>query len=403
MFELQGKYAKAKIFTDLTDNESISQVMTMLNQPFAEGQTIRMMPDIHAGAGCTVGTTMTVTDKACPNLVGVDIGCGMHAVMLEETEIDFQSLDDAIRAHVPSGFAIRGDLSKEAETLYDQCCLEKLRCAKSCDLDKAYHSIGSLGGGNHFIEVDKAKDGRLWLVVHSGSRHLGLEVANFYQKLAVKELHSASKDAQKEVIARLKAEGRQRDIPQALKDLRPPYMGVPDALCWCEGQSFEDYVHDLKIAQYMADLNRRAIAGAILECMGLHAVDSFTTIHNYLDTDQMILRKGAVSAKKGERLLIPMNMRDGSLICIGKGNPDWNFSAPHGAGRLMSRAAAKASIDMTAFKDSMEGIWTTSVSYSTIDESPMAYKPMQSIVENIVETVDIVDVIKPVYNFKAGD
>ena len=399
MFEVNGRYGSAKIFTDLVDNESISQVVNMLNRPFAEGQTIRMMPDIHAGAGCTVGTTMTVTDKICPNLIGVDIGCGMYAVRLEETDMDFGLLDSVIRKHVPSGFEIREKPLKQAE----KTRIGDLLCRSFCDTDRAEKSVGTLGGGNHFIEMDRDSEGRLWLVVHSGSRHLGMEVAGYYQKAAVKSLHAVPHELIADTIRRLKEEGRQTEIQAEITKLKPPYGNVPDALCWCDGYLFDHYVHDMEITQEYAGINRRAIADTILYHMNLHPADEFTTVHNYLDTENMILRKGAVAAKKGQRLLIPMNMRDGSLVCIGKGNPDWNFSAPHGAGRLMSRSAAKQRISLEEYEDSMKGVWTTSVGVSTIDESPMAYKPMESIVENIKDTVDIVDVIRPVYNFKAGD
>ena len=399
MIEIKGKHGSAKIFTDLVDQESISQVITMLNQPFAQGQTIRMMPDIHAGAGCTVGTTMTVTDKVCPNLIGVDIGCGMYAVQLNETEIDFRLLDVCIRQYIPSGFNIHESPVAMADTIN----LNDLFCAHSCNLDRAKASIGSLGGGNHFIEVDRDENGHLWLVIHSGSRHLGTEVASYYQKQAIKNLHDTPKELIQNTIRQLKAEGRQSEIQTAIQALTPPGASIPDALCWCEGTLFEQYVHDMKITQQFAVLNRHAMAEIIINRMDLHPVDSFTTIHNYLDTDHMILRKGAVATYDGQRLLIPMNMRDGSLICTGKGNPDWNCSAPHGAGRLMSRSAAKQQISLAEFQNSMNGIWTTSVGTSTIDESPMAYKPMDAIVDNIGPTVEIEQVIKPVYNFKASE
>lgn len=398
MFEVNGKYGTAKIFTDLVDNESISQVVNMLNQPFAEGQTIRMMPDIHAGAGCTVGTTMTVTDKICPNLIGVDIGCGMYAVRLKETEIDFGELDRTIRKYIPSGFAIHDTPVKAAK----ETRIGELYCKDACDLDRARRSVASAGGGNHYLECDRDSKGRLWLVIHSGSRHLGMEVATYYQKLAIKNLRETPRELIDRTIRTLKEEGRQSEIQEAISRLRPQYGNVPDALCWCDGYLLDHYLHDMKITQEFADINRRAMADIILTKMGLHAEEAFTTIHNYINTEEMILRKGAIAAHAGERVLIPMNMRDGALICIGKGNPDWNFSAPHGAGRLMSRSAAKQAISLDEFKESMQGIWTTSVDVSTIDESPMAYKPMASIIENIRDTVDIVDIIKPVYNFKAG-
>ena len=399
MIELRGKYGTAKIFTDLVDEVSIAQVLGLLSQPFAENEVIRMMPDIHAGAGCVIGTTMTVRGgRICPNLVGVDIGCGMYAVKLEEKEIDCAKLDAVIRRSVPSGFDVR-DTPHDNASLVD---LRALFCAGRCDLDRAEKSIGTLGGGNHFIEVDRDSDGHLWIVIHSGSRYLGTQVASWYQDAAVKKLHTVDKNLINETIAELKKQGRQKDIQKTIAALSPVYNNIPDAFCWCEGELFEQYVHDMKITQHFAEINRRTMAEVIVSEMGFHAVDSFVTIHNYLDTEHMILRKGSVSARKGERLLIPMNMRDGSLICIGKGNDDWNQSAPHGAGRLMSRGKAKEAVSMKEYTDSMEGIWTSSVSEATIDESPMAYKPMDAIISNIGDTVDIVDVIRPVYNFKAG-
>ena len=399
MIELNGKYANAKVFTDIIDDASISQIIGILNIPFSENQTVRMMPDVHAGAGCTVGTTMTITDKICPNLIGVDIGCGMNAIKLQETDIDFNLLDTVIRQYVPSGFSIRSEAHKNIK----QIDLTKLYCYNDCDILRAEKSIGTLGGGNHFIEIDKDSNGNLWLVIHSGSRHLGTEVAKIYQKAAIKDLHYSTKEAADQLIAQYKAEHRHAEISDALKALKPKYSAIPDDLCWCEGELFEKYIHDMKITQRFAVLNRQTIADVILKHMDLHQIDGFETIHNYLDTNNMILRKGSVSAQEGERLLIPMNMRDGSLICIGKGNPDWNYSAPHGAGRLMSRAAARENLSLDEFEDTMKDVWTTSVGRSTIDESPMAYKPMEAIVENIKDTVDIVETIKPVYNFKAGE
>ncbi len=399
MMDVRGKFGEAKIFTDVVDEASIAQVIEMLNQPFAEGQRVRMMPDIHAGAGCTVGTTMTIGDKICPNLIGVDIGCGMQAVRVDADHIDFAVLDKTIRNLVPSGMNVHTRSGRRPVSID----LESLRCAHACDLERARNSVGTLGGGNHFIEVDRDSAGNLWLVVHSGSRHLGVEIATFYQKAAIENLHQVSADKRTALINSLKAAGRQSEIQNALANLQPAYPHIPDALCWCEGDLMQDYLHDMKIAQQFAVANRQAIVDIILNRMGLHAVDGFSTIHNYIDLDNMILRKGSVSAQKGERLIIPMNMRDGSLICVGKGNPDWNYSAPHGAGRIMSRGQAKKEISLTDFEDSMKNVWTTSVQISTIDESPMAYKPMESILENIVDTVRVVDIIKPVYNFKASE
>lgn len=400
MIELQGKYNSAKIFTDVVDQSAISQVIELLNQEFTAGSRIRMMPDIHAGAGCTIGTTMTIKDKIVPNLVGVDIGCGMETTRISETDLDMEKMDAVIRERIPSGFEIRN----EAHRYFGEIDLSELRCAKHVDLLRAEKSIGTLGGGNHFIEVDKDDEGRLYIVVHSGSRHLGLEVANYYQKTGWKILDRKDDGSIQRLIADMKAAGRQKDTQRELAEFkRSHYATVPKALAYVDGTLFDDYIHDMKIVQKFAVLNRQAMTDEIVNGMGFHVEDQFTTIHNYIDTDAMILRKGAVSAKSGEKLLIPINMRDGSLLCTGKGNEDWNYSAPHGAGRLMSRAQAKQSFTVEEFEHQMNGIYTTSVGASTLDECPMAYKGMEDIVNNIEPTAEIVSVIKPVYNFKAGD
>lgn len=399
MIELQGKYATAKVFTDVVDNESISQVINLLNQPYIEGSKVRMMPDIHAGAGCTIGTTMTISDKICPNLVGVDIGCGMETIRIKETFIEPQKLDKVIRSEIPSGFEIRKNPHRFAKDID----LSGLYCAKKIKLDRAYNSIGTLGGGNHFIEANKDEDGHIYIVVHSGSRHLGLEIANLYQEAAYASLTSYSKDEIEKIIEELKAAGRQKEIQNVLKNLKAKHSPIPKPLAYVEGELFEQYLHDMHIAQQYANLNRKAMMDTIVKAMGFHVEEQFTTIHNYIDVENMILRKGAVSAQAGERLLIPINMRDGSLVCTGKGNEDWNCSAPHGAGRLMSRSEAKQTFTVSEFKKQMDGIYTTSVGRSTLDECPMAYKNMEDIVNNIEPTVKINSVIKPIYNFKAGD
>lgn len=399
MLELQGKYATAKVFTDVVDEASISQVITLLNQPYMDGSRVRMMPDIHAGAGCTIGTTMTVSDKICPNLVGVDIGCGMETIRIKETHLEPQKLDKVIREGIPSGFSIR----TKAHRYADNINLSELCCAKKVNIDRAYNSIGTLGGGNHFIEANKDDDGNIYIVVHSGSRHLGLEIANYYQEAAYSALTSYSKEEIDSVIEGLKASGRAKEIQSELKKLKSKLSPVPKPLAYVEGELFDQYLHDMKIAQRFAELNRQAMMDTIVKGMGFHIVEQFTTIHNYIDIDNMILRKGSVSAQVGERLLIPINMRDGSLLCTGKGNEDWNFSAPHGAGRLMSRSAAKEAFTVSEFKKQMEGIYTTSVSRSTLDECPMAYKGMEDIMDNIGPTANVDAIIKPIYNFKAGD
>lgn len=407
MFEVVGKYANAKIYTDVVEPEAISQVIQLANQPYAHNQTIRMMPDIHAGAGCTIGTTMTISDKICPNLVGVDIGCGMLTVKLsKESVLDFERLDTALHGYnetepiVPSGMSIR----TQQHPLTKNIKLEDLICKNNADLVRAYLSLGSLGGGNHFIELDKNDDtGDVYLVIHTGSRHLGVDICTHYQRLAAKSHSGPTEDARKEVIETLKAQGKQSEISDALKKLKKDYPAAPKELAWCEGKLFDDYIHDMRIAQQFAHLNRKAIADTICKYMNWIPVEEFETIHNYIDTEYMILRKGAVSAREGEKLLIPINMRDGSLICTGKGNPDWNYSAPHGAGRIMSRSKAKETIPLEKFEQAMEGIYTTSVNLSTLDESPMAYKRVDDIVNNIGPTVHIDSVIRPIYNFKASE
>lgn len=413
MIELTGKYNTCKVFTDIVENEVISQLITLLNQSFVKNSKIRIMPDVHAGAGCVIGTTMTLYDKAVPNLVGVDIGCGMLTVKLKEKEsdIDMMQLDKAIRKYVPSGFNVHP--SQKYKTPLD---CKKLACWKQKNANindlLAYCSIGTLGGGNHFIEVDKDFNDNLYLVIHTGSRHLGLEIAHYYQNLAWERFTDIRNNydfqsKKQGLINKLQSENRHSEINAAIRQLYAEYRkDVPvttKELAYVEGHDFDHYIHDMKMVQEHASANRAAIAAAIITAMDFTEIDRFETIHNYIDTEHMILRKGSVSAQKGEQLLIPMNMRDGSLICIGKGNPDWNYSAPHGAGRLMSRRKAKENISMEDFEQSMDGIFTTSVNRSTIDESPFAYKPMESIIQNVEETVDITDIIKPIYNFKAGD
>ena len=400
MLDIRGKYNSAKVFTDVIEQEAIAQIMLLLNQEFTKDSKVRMMPDVHAGAGCTVGTTMTITDKVVPNLVGVDIGCGMLTIKLNDTNIDFAKLDAVIRKYVPSGRSIHEKpLVKQAKN-----SLSNLRCYSQIDEKRAIHSLGSLGGGNHFIEIDKDKDNNHYLTIHTGSRHLGLEVAKYYQRIAYDTCNHAGKDDVANLIESYKKQGRQREIEQAIITLKnTKRTSIPKDLCYLTGSEMNDYLHDIIIIQDFATENRDLIAKQIIEYMNFDVEETFCTIHNYIDVDSMILRKGSISAKLGEKVLIPMNMRDGSLICIGKGNDDWNQSAPHGAGRLMSRGAAKANINLDDYKESMKDIWTTSVNEATIDESPMAYKPMESIIENIADTVDIVDIIKPVYNFKASD
>lgn len=400
MIELKGKYNEAKIYTDIVDEASIAQVMLLLNQEFASGSKIRLMPDIHAGAGCTIGTTMTIHDKVVPNLVGVDIGCGMEVIQIREKHIELQRLDKLIYEKIPSGFNVR----KNTHRFFEQCHIDHLYCAKKVSLGRAEKSLGTLGGGNHFIECDKDGEGRIYIVVHSGSRHLGLEVANYYQNQAYEVLNGSSAADQQSIIRELKKQRREKEIQKTLEELKnSKRTDIPKQLAYVSGELFHQYIHDMKIVQEFAAYNRRAMMNEIIKGMKIHVVEQFTTIHNYIDVDSMILRKGAVSAKCGEKLIIPINMRDGSLICVGKGNPDWNQSAPHGAGRLMSRSKAKESFTVSEFKKQMEGIYTTSVNQETLDECPMAYKGMEDILKNIVDTVEVLSIIKPIYNFKAGE
>lgn len=399
MIELKGKYNEAKIFTDVVDEASISQVLLLLNQEFVSGSKIRLMPDIHAGSGCTIGTTMTITDKIVPNLVGVDIGCGMEVIRVKEKHIELQKLDKLIYEKIPSGFNIR----EKAHRYFKDINLEDLYCYKQIDMRRAEKSLGTLGGGNHFIEANKDDEGNIYMVVHSGSRHLGLEVANYYQEEGYKELNGSAQRDVDNLIMDLKSQGRHKEIQKSIAALKnTKRTNIPKQLAYVSDGLFIQYIHDMKIIQKYAELNRQAMMDEMIKGMKLHVVDQFTTIHNYIDTDAMILRKGAVSAKCGETLLIPINMRDGSLICTGKGNDEWNQSAPHGAGRLMSRSAAKQSFTVSEFKKQMEGIYTTSVNRDTLDECPMAYKGIDDIVNNIDDTVEIDRMIKPIYNFKAG-
>ena len=406
MQEVKGKYNSAKVFTDSVDEKSLQQIQTLCNQEFTSGTKIRLMPDVHAGAGCTIGTTMTIKDKIVPNLVGVDIGCGMETLCIKadsEVSKNFNGaeLDKIIRKNIPSGFNIR----KFPHGFVEQVDWEKIK--GHYNKKRAWLSLGTLGGGNHFIEADRDDEGNLYIVVHSGSRHAGLEIANYYQELAWRQLNGNCESDCKQLIEQFKAEGRTQEIQEKLAELKAQVVtNIPKDLAYLSGEFFDDYINDMKIMQHFALLNRKAMIQVI--CIGLHVkeediIEQFTTIHNYIDTDNMILRKGAVSAQKGEKLLIPINMRDGSIICVGKGNEDWNCSAPHGAGRVMSRKKARENLSLEEFKAEMSGIWSSTVNLDTIDEAPMAYKSMDDILANINPTAEILKIIKPIYNYKAGD
>ena len=399
MLEIKGNMNTAICYAKVIETEAIEQIQRMCDYEFTEGSKIRIMPDVHAGKGCTIGTTMTVHDKVVPNIVGVDIGCGMYTIDLGYGDIDFEKLDEA--AHfVPSGMNVwDGRIEK-----FD---LTNLRCYRYLkDTKRLERSLGTLGGGNHFIEVDQAQDGRKYLVIHTGSRNLGKQVADYYQGLAIelgkgKEEYFAKRDA---LIEEYKASGRRKEIQNALKQLTwtEKQAETPDDLCFLYGKYLEDYLYDVDICQKFALRNREKIAEILLERTGMAAGESFHTIHNYIDIEEMILRKGAIAAHDGEKVLIPINMRDGSVLAIGKGNPEWNYSAPHGAGRIMSRNAAKERLNLDEYRKAMEGIYTTSVNEATLDEAPMAYKSLDDIIEVIRDSVTIIDVMKPIYNFKAN-
>ena len=400
MIKIKGTHNSAVCFTQKLEETAEKQIKTVCDQEAFADCKIRIMPDVHAGKGCTIGTTMTISDKIVPGMVGVDIGCGMETVRFDASEIDFARLDEVIQKNIPSGFEVRAHPHKFA----DEINLDDLRCVRHINMHRAIHSIGTLGGGNHFIEVGKDEKGALYLVVHSGSRHLGNEVAEYYQTEGYNALCGHAQFQVDEVVAKLKAQGREKEIQSTIKALKEQTtIPVPKDLAYVEGSLFDDYIHDMKIIQRFAVLNRKAMVDTILMGLRLSATEEFITIHNYIDTDSMILRKGAVSAKAGEKLLIPINMRDGSLICIGKGNADWNFSAPHGAGRLMSRAKAFHELSMEKYQAEMAGVYSTCVVPDTLDESPMAYKSMDEIISHIAPTAEIVERIRPCYNFKASE
>ncbi len=400
MIEVTGKYTSAKIFTNNVEPLALEQIQLMCDQEYMEGSIVKVMPDVHAGKGCVIGTTMTISKKVCPSTVGLDIGCGMEVVKINEKEVDFDKLDATIRQCIPSGSSVRGTRHR----LFAKIALDlnKLHCFKKLKHDRVELSLGTLGGGNHFIEMNRGKDGFLYLVIHSGSRGLGKQVAELYQDLAKQEC-TYDKNKLAEKIQYLKATGQTLAINAAIGEFKVSgKKNVSKDLEYLEGESFRNYIDDMRITQKYATLNREAMAETLVEKMGWTVVEQFTTIHNYIDLDKMILRKGAVSAQKGEKLIIPINMRDGSLICVGKGNIDWNYSAPHGAGRTMSRTKAKEQITLEQFKDSMKGIFSNSILDATIDEAPMAYKSMNDIIDNIGDTVEMIDNIKPVFNFKAS-
>ena len=400
MFEIKGKITTAICYAKVVEDEAIGQIRRMCDHDLTKGSKVRIMPDVHAGKGCTIGTTMTVTDKICPNIVGVDIGCGMYTVKLQDQVIDFEKIDEACH-YVPSGMNVW-------EGRMERFDLTQLKCYRSLrDAKRLERSLGTLGGGNHFIEVDKAKDGVYYLVIHSGSRNLGKQVAEFYQQMAI-DLHAGKEEyfiKRDEIIRTYKEQGRRAEIQEALKQLKQDYetqdLDVPEDICWLYGPFMDDYLHDIEICQRFARRSRERMAEIIIERTKMTQAEAFHTIHNYIDVDEMILRKGSIAAHKGEKVLIPINMRDGSVLAVGKGNPEWNYSAPHGAGRIMSRSKAKSTLSMEEYQETMKGIYTTSVTTATIDEAPMAYKSLEDIIDVIRDSVDIIEIMKPIYNFKS--
>ena len=402
MLEIKGKVNTAICYAKVIEDEAINQIRRMCDYDMTAGSKIRIMPDVHAGKGCTIGTTMTIVDKAVPNVVGVDIGCGMYTVNLGKGEIDFEKLDEACH-FIPSGMNVW-------EGRQERFYLTKLQCYRNLkDTRRLERSLGTLGGGNHFIEVDEAEDGIKYLIIHSGSRNLGKQVAELYQKLAVDLDRGYGEYFEKrdEIIRTYKEQGRRKEIQGALKELHfqvyESQPSMPDDLCYLSGKYLEDYLHDVVVCQSFARRSREKMTEIILERTGMPGADGFHTIHNYIDTDEMILRKGAIAAHKGEKVLIPINMRDGSVLAVGKGNPEWNYSAPHGAGRIMSRTKAKNELSLDQYKEEMAGVYTTSVNENTLDEAPMAYKSLEDIIDVIRESVDVIDVMKPIYNFKASE
>lgn len=396
-----------KIFTNNIEQEAVEQIDLLLQQEPFKDCKVRIMSDVHAGKGCVIGFTADLGNKVIPNIVGVDIGCGMLCVELGKVDLDLQKLDEVINNCIPAGRNIREHKLLDFEQINKLHCLRELKETK-----KFNRAIGTLGGGNHFIEVDVDDEGNKYLVIHTGSRNLGKQVADYYQNLAI-ELCSGKEEMyqkKEEIIKTYKEQGRKAEIQKALKELEKEYKNnkpnLPNELCYLEGKYREMYLHDMKICQEYAKCNRKMIATEVISeiCGYLYGIEDFLyfeTIHNYISLEDNIVRKGAISAKKGEKVLIPINMRDGSIIAIGKGNTDWNNSAPHGAGRIMSRHKAKETFKLEEFKESMKNVYTTSVVEETIDEAPFVYKPMQEIIDNIQDTVEIQKVIKPIYNFKA--
>ena len=404
---IKGDFNEAEVFTENIDKETISQIKQLLDQEFVKNSNIRVMPDCHKGAGCVIGTTMTIKDKIVPNLVGVDIGCGVLCVELGDIDLNLDKIDDFIKNNIPHGFNINNKAVVDyIDEIFKKRCINNIK-KKPEEFNRA---LGSLGGGNHFIEIDKDDFNNKYLVIHSGSRNLGLQVAKHYQDVGYNNLNynnSEYEEKSKEIIESYKKSGKKKKIEKELKKLKESLKiesKIPKDLCYVQGQDLDDYLHDMDIVQRYASKNRELMAEKIVEFIGLdyESLNKFESIHNYIEVDKYMLRKGAISAYEGEDVLIPINMRDGVIIGKGKGNPNWNYSAPHGAGRILSRAEAKNKIHMNDYKASMKDIFTTCVNVSTLDEAPQAYKPIEEIINNITDTVDIKKIIKPIYNFKSN-
>lgn len=389
MIELNGKYNKAIVYTDQIENKAISQLINLCNQEFVKESKIRIMPDVHTGKGCCIGTTLTYKDKIVPNLVGVDIGCGMLSMKLKQKDINLVELDMVIREEIPSGFNIR-NFKLESNRYVDY---KDLKYSK-LNLERIKHSLGTLGGGNHFIEIDKDSEGSLYLIIHSGSRYFGKQIAEYYQEIAAKNIN---KFTRQNIIKEYKRLGKESELESILKQLPK----IPKEFAYLEKDDLDNYLNDIAIVQFYANLNRLEMGRIINEKMGIRCLTCFQNIHNYVDITNKIIRKGAIAASESQPILIPLNMRDGCILARGKGNPDWNYSAPHGAGRLMSRRYAKENLTLAEYRKEMDGIYSTCIDYNTLDESPMAYKPIEVITKDIEETADIVEILKPIYNFKA--
>ena len=381
--EIKGRVNTAICYAKVVEDEAIEQIRRMCDYVITEGSRIRIMPDVHAGKGCTIGTTMTIHERVVPNIVGVDIGCGMYTVKLGNVEIDFEKLDEAAH-YIPSGMNVWDGRQERFD-------LTKLHCFR------------------YLKEIDEASDGCKYLIVHSGSRNLGKQVAQYYQRLAANldRGYDTYFEKRDEIIRTYKEQGRKSEIQTALKDLHwhvyESETSMPDDLCYVSGKYLDDYLKDVEICQNFAKRNRELMADIILRRTGMKSLESFHTIHNYIDVSEMILRKGAIAAHSGEKVLIPINMRDGSILAVGRGNSDWNCSAPHGAGRLMSRTAAKNNLSLDEYKETMKGVYSTSINEDTLDEAPMAYKRLEDIIDVIKDSVDIIEVMKPIYNFKASN